>query len=103
MIGFVHLGLASVSKCPELKLEESESQALAQATTNVMREFDMAPDPKVVAVVGLITTASTIYGPRVYMISRRKTEDKEKKEDILDVSGTFGNVSPISSGGSLSG
>lgn len=104
MIGFAHLALASVSKCPELKLEENESHALANATTNVLREFDMTPDPKVVAIVGLITTASTIYGPRVYLISRRKAEEKEKKEP-LDVSNAFNkpNLNVVDTGFTLNG
>lgn len=84
IIGIVHLGLSSVSKCPELKLDASESEALAKATANVLAQFDVTPDPKVTAVVGLVTTAGTIYGPRAFLIRTRKAEEKESKKSSGD-------------------
>jgi hypothetical protein len=82
-LGGIHLGLASLTKTPELQLEDSESKALAYSIANVMEQFDMSPDPRFVAVGGLITTCASIYGPRAYLIrERRKEEKKPAKNDI---------------------
>lgn len=81
MLGFVHLGLASVSKTPELVLTDDESKALASATATVLEEFDWTPDPKVQAIVGLITTAGVVYGPKVYFIRERKKAEKEARDN----------------------
>jgi hypothetical protein len=79
MLGFVHLGLAGVTRCPEFAdISEAENKALASATANVLEVFDIRPDPRIEAVVGLCVTASTIYGPRVYLAyNRKKKADKE--------------------------
>lgn len=73
----MHLGIASATKTPELSLDESEAESLAKATANVLEQFDIRPDPKIEAVVGLVTTASVIYGSKYYMIRQRKKEEKE--------------------------
>lgn len=76
----VHAGLASATKTPEIALADEDSKALAEATARVLDEFDIRPDPKIEAIIGLITTASVVYGPRAYMINmRRKVEADAKK------------------------
>jgi hypothetical protein len=80
MLGFVHLGIASALKTPEIKLEDDESKALAQATARVLEEFDWTPDPKVQAVVGLIMTAGSVYGPKVYFIRERKKAERAERD-----------------------
>lgn len=77
ILAIVHLGIASATKTPELSLDESEAESLAKATANVLEQFDIRPDPKIEAVVGLVTTASVIYGSKYYMIRQRKKEEKE--------------------------
>ncbi len=81
MLGIVHLGIASATKIVELELKPDESQALAQATANVLEEFDWVPDPKITAIVGLVTTAGTIYGPKYYFYRERKKEEKEARDN----------------------
>lgn len=80
MLGIVHLGIASAVKAPEFALTDDESKALAQATATVLEEFDWTPDPKVTAVVGLVTTAGTIYGPKYYFYRERKKEEKLERD-----------------------
>ena len=75
MLAIIHLGISSVTKTPELKLDDQEAEALAKSTAAVLEEFDIRPDPKIEAIIGLITTAGMIYGPRVYMISERKKSE----------------------------
>jgi hypothetical protein len=80
MLAIVHIGLAAATKTPELALEEQESEILAKSIANVLDEFDIRPDPKVEAIVGLVTTAGMIYGPRVYLISERKKREKQERQ-----------------------
>lgn len=81
LLAIVHAGLASATKTPELALDLDDSEALANATANVLIEFDIQPNPKVQAVVGLVMTAGGIYGPKIYMIRERKKEERKDKEN----------------------
>lgn len=81
MLAIVHMGLASATKTPELKLEDEEAEALAKSTAVVLEEFDIRPDPKIEAIIGLVTTAGMIYGPRVYLIAERKKQEKRDKDN----------------------
>lgn len=78
----VHMGLASFTGFDKFALEKKEADNLAASVANVMDQFDMTPDPKFTAVVGLVTTASMIYGPRIYLYKAHKsTKEKEKKPE----------------------
>jgi hypothetical protein len=77
-----------------MRLDESESKALAQSVVTVMEQFDMTPDPRFVAVGGLIATCATIYGPRYYLIAERKKEDK--KANAVTVPEMPSNVTDLS-------
>ena len=81
MLAIVHIGLASATKTPELKLEDEEAEALAKSTAVVLEEFDIRPDPKIEAIIGLVTTAGMIYGPRVYLITERKKRERNNREE----------------------
>lgn len=76
MLAIVHVGLAAVTKTPELELDDKEAASLANAVGNVMTEFDITPDPKIQAVLGLVTVSGMIYGPRIYMIRERRKEER---------------------------
>lgn len=52
---------------------------LANASANVLEQFDLKPDPKTQAIVGLIIAAGTVYGPRAYMITARKAQEKRAR------------------------
>jgi hypothetical protein len=43
----------------------------------VLIEFDITPNPKVQAIVGLVMCCGSIYGPRVYLVRERWKEEKE--------------------------
>lgn len=79
MIGVLHLGIAAATKTPELALKEEESKNLAAATARVLEEFDIRPDPKIEAIVGLIIAGSSIYGPRAYFIMERKKKEAAER------------------------
>lgn len=87
---FIHLGIAGAVKVPELALEQSESDMLAGSIVNVMDAFDIRPDPRAEAVVGLIVAASAVYGPRVYLIKHRRASENARPQnggEVVDFSG----------------
>lgn len=82
-----HMGIASATKAPEMELDKQEADLLANATANVLSEFDIRPDPKVEAIFGLITACGMVYGPRVYSIRKRREDESsviDPQSAILD-------------------
>lgn len=71
LLAIVHLGLAAATKAPELELDDSDAKALAAATANVLEQFEIKPDPKIEAIIGLIIVSGSIYGPKLYMMRER--------------------------------
>ena len=53
-----------------------------------MAQFDYVPDPKIAAVLGLVTTTGMIYGPRVYLyrkwLAERQAENRARKIAVVD-------------------
>lgn len=78
MLAVVHIGIAAVIKSPEMVLDETEAKSLAEATANVLTEFDIRPSPKAEAIFGLVVCSSMIYGPRAYLIIERRKEERDK-------------------------
>ena len=79
VLAILHIGIATATKTPEMALEDKEAELLATATANVLNEFDIRPDPKIEAIIGLIMAAGSIYGPRVYLIAERKKHERDKE------------------------
>ena len=75
----LNLGIATLTKFEDFKLDDSEALEMAKATANVMAQFDYVPDPKVAAVLGLVTTTSMIYGPRVYLFNKSRAAKKVER------------------------
>lgn len=74
----VHAGLASLTKTPEWELSRDEGDALAKSLVSVLEQFDVTPDPKVQAIVGLVMTGGMIYGPKMYLYNERMKQRKAK-------------------------
>ena len=74
----MHVAVSKATKTPEIEIDSGDAQTLAAATANVLREFDITPDPKIAAVIGLIVAAGGVYGPMGVSIKLRK--DKEARE-----------------------
>jgi hypothetical protein len=88
ILAIFHVGIAAATKTPEMVLQDAEASNLAAATANVLEEFDIRPDPKIEAVIGLVTAASMIYGPRIYLITERKKREaveraQKKNEEVV--------------------
>lgn len=93
VILFAHTGIAVATKCPEFELDKEESDYLAKSSANVLEQFDITPDPKTQAIIGLIIALGTVYAPRYIMISARmKAEKKAKQENkatVYNANGTY--------------
>lgn len=75
----MHLGLAVVTKTPELQLTEPQSKEIAKAVGNVARHYDgLQVDDKVIDWGYLIITLLTCYGGKVAKINERKKAEKAK-------------------------
>ena len=77
----IHASLASVTNIPEIELTETEGKNLAKAVQNVMQYYPVAIDPKTQAWMGLIMTASSMYGMRaIAYYARTSTESKTPEQ-----------------------
>jgi hypothetical protein len=75
----VHVGLAGVSGVPEIAIDASEGDLLANAAANLLAQFDIAPDPKTQAIIGMIMACGVVYGPRVMIVGARKRQERKEK------------------------
>lgn len=81
----LHIGIASATRTPEMALQDDEAKSLAGATAEVLQQFDIRPDPRIEAVVGLCIVAGGIYAPRIYMIrERHKEEAAAKRNQVIE-------------------
>jgi hypothetical protein len=80
MLSLVHVGLAAQFH-PSLAINEEESKLLAQSVVNLLDQYDIVPDDKTTALVGLIMACAQIYGPRAVMIYMdvKGVDDKNKR------------------------
>lgn len=77
----MHMMVAAATKIDEIRLSPDESKQLAAALAEVNSHYNVVMDPKVIAWVGLTTTAASIYGPRIAAYKIRTTmENKRRKE-----------------------
>lgn len=86
----VHAGLAAATSTPELEIDKPEATLLASSAADLMAQFDVAPDPKTRAIIGMIMACGTVYGPRAVMIRMRKAQEREEKPAGSDGLGTAG-------------
>lgn len=86
----VHLGISKATAIPEIELDSDDADTLAQATANVLQEFDIKPDPKVEAIFGLIVAAGSVYAPKVIIYNRRKQTEKEENKSNNSTANVYG-------------
>lgn len=86
----LNTGIAYLTSFEDFKLEGYEAMQMALATANVFEQFDYVPDPKVAAILGLVTTTSMIYGPRMYLyrkhLQKKRSENRARREAQADES-----------------
>lgn len=70
---------AAIFKSPELMLEKAEADSLAAAISEVEKFYSVTLSPEARAWLGLTAVAAMIYGPRAWMIMKRRKADKGGK------------------------
>ena len=85
MLLLVHTTLAAATKTPEMVLDKTESDLLANATVELGKQYDVQLDPKMQAAVALIGAAGLVYGPRVIAIKVRKAGERKAKAAQLSM------------------
>lgn len=76
----IHTMLASVTKTPELELNDDEAERIAKSIQNVAQYYPVYVDAKTQAWMALIMTAGAIYGSRgIAIAARMKTEANAKR------------------------
>lgn len=98
----VHLGLANIVGEPLLAIDKPEGDMLANASANLLAQFDLAPDPKTQAIIGLLLACGAVYGPRVIMYRAREAQKAKEKQPgaagIYDVHGNPAGMTTFNEG-----
>jgi hypothetical protein len=77
---FMHAAAADVLKMPELSIEKSEAETLANAAEGIFALYDMQVSPAVAAWLTFAGAAATVYAPRVVMIRTRLQQERAFKD-----------------------
>lgn len=92
----LNMGVAFMTKFDDFALEDAEAMQMAKSTAAVMEQFDYTPDPKIAAVLGLVTTTSMIYGPRIYLyrqhLEKRNQQRQQKRAQKADEKAATGRT-----------
>lgn len=75
----LHTGIAGITGVPEIAIDASEGDILANASANVLAQFDIAPDPKTQAIIGMIMACGAVYAPRVVVYRMRKAQEEKER------------------------
>jgi len=85
------MGISGLTKSDIWQLDNDEATMLAGSVANMLKEFNIEPSPKFVALMGLASAASLVYGPRIYLfkneLSERAKEKKSKKSEADPLNG----------------
>lgn len=79
----LHFMGAKLLDVPEIELTQDESRKLMKAVKDVAKYYNVAFDPKKLAIFHLMTAMGGIYGPRAVAIYRRKTAGPKKEPGKL--------------------
>jgi len=71
---------AQILSIPEMELDQTEAAKLAASFKNVAKYYNVAVDPKKLALFELSTTVGAIYLPRVIAVMKKPREPKEPKQ-----------------------
>lgn len=74
-----HISLASITKTPELILEEAEATGLSESALTLMSLYDIRPDPKVEAAIMFAGQMGLVYGTRFVAIRARLAKEKAER------------------------
>lgn len=73
---------AKLMEIPELELTKEEGGRLTRAVKEVAKHYNVAMDPKKLAIFQLVAVAGGIYGPRAVAIYRRSNRQRPQLINI---------------------
>lgn len=95
----IHSGIASVSKLPELELDEEEARKVAVACDELARFYDVAPSAEVKLWLNFAGTMGAVYAPRIIAISIRRKRERSAppapKPTVVPFSAGFPQKEPV--------
>lgn len=77
-----HLIMATMMKAPNLALDQKEARALAEATVNVTRHYNVQATQKTIDWVNFATTAFMIYGTRAIAYGAERKKQKAADQSV---------------------
>lgn len=93
LLMLAHGTIASLTKTPEMEINQNEARMLANPLSELMVLYDITPPPQMLLAMQMIHGCSYVYGPRILMIrSRLKVEAEERRAHAAR------NVGPVDMG-----
>lgn len=71
-----HAMLAGLTRTTELQIDKAEADHLAKGIADVAAFYDTVISPKTLAWINLTQIAGIIYGPRMFLISARRQQER---------------------------
>lgn len=89
----IHAMVAGMAKIPELALDKSEANSVADAAAKVASLYDLTADIKVIAWSNLAMSLGMVYGTRIVAIRERKKSERIKRQSkIVSINGVTPSV-----------
>lgn len=89
-----HAMLAGLTSTTELRLEKAEADHLAKGIAGVAAFYDTVISPKTMAWINLSQVAAMVYGPRLFAINARRTQERAARRAGRPVSPANGAANP---------
>jgi hypothetical protein len=88
----VHLGIAALTKTPEMALDQTEAHLMAEATARVARHYPVLNriSDKAIDHGNLVTVLVGIYGTRVAAIRLRQAAERRPQPTAQVITPQFG-------------
>lgn len=89
LLQIVSVGVANVTRLPEIKLDDTDSKSLAEVWTNLAEQYGYKPDPKIEALFAAVVVTGQIAFAKYILIRMRmslEAKSEPKAEDFVDMS-----------------
>lgn len=81
MLHSTHQMLSALTRIPELEINRTQAQALAQSAANVARHYDVSASAKMIDWYNLAQVSALLYGSIFFTVrARRKAEREQNRE-----------------------
>lgn len=84
LTGILYLGHATAAEAlnvPGLMIQETEAEAIASALVDVLQHYDFEASAKTIAWANLVGTLATVYGLKIYNLSKKSAQSHDPVSD----------------------